>query len=418
MATVLEQADQATVSNNELNVPRDESVNVKINFSPTSVQTLSNNLRIWKAQKKLFVASVLCACFMFAEILGGYFAGSLAIMTDAAHLLSDFASFVISLVALHLSKRPGSATMSFGYARAEVIGAFISILLIWSLSGILFVEATRRLVKPQPVDGRLMFIIALIGLFVNLLMGLVLGHQHEHSHHSHSSKKAANITAAEESSEGQPLDASGKEESHSDISSSHEQINFHSAHQEEQNVNVYAAYIHVLGDAIQSLGVLMAALLIWYFPNMQVADPICTFLFTFIVLLTTFRLIGNTLNVLMEGTPPGIDLVEVYEALRSIPGVREVDDLHIWSVTLGKPALSAHLKAREMHYTLLSAQELLRNRFGIVHSTIQVNCDQDCCTENNLGLTSSMNCLSTFQVENARKTYYETFEGQFWKEPK
>jgi zinc transporter 2 len=87
--------------------------------------------RIWKAQKKLLVASILCALFMFAEILGGYLAGSLAIMTDAAHLLSDFASFVISLVALHLAKRPGSTTMSFGYARAEVIGAFVSILLIW-----------------------------------------------------------------------------------------------------------------------------------------------------------------------------------------------------------------------------------------------------------------------------------------------
>ncbi|GJQ10538.1 hypothetical protein GpartN1_g2823.t1 [Galdieria partita] len=366
-----------------------------------SSPSLQGNLGVRRAQKKLLVATVLCASFMFAEILGGYLAGSLAIMTDAAHLLSDFASFVISLVALHLSKRPGSTTMSFGYARAEVIGAFVSILLIWSLSGILLVEATRRIMKPQPVDGLLMSAVALIGLVVNLIMGLVLGHKHEHSHHSNN-KRNSNSHKEEQ----QPLLVEHKhnEDRHSDMSSEHSHENsFHSQHHEQPNVNVTAAYIHVLGDAIQSLGVLFAALLIWFFPNMQVADPLCTFLFTFIVLFTTFRLIGNTLNVLMEGTPPGINLVEVYDCLCSIPGVQEVDDLHIWSVTVGKPALSAHVKASEMHHTLLMAQEILRKRFGIVHSTIQVNCDQECCTDSNLGLSSHMNCLNTSQVENVRR---------------
>lgn len=190
---------------------------------------------------------------------------------------------------------------------------------------------------------------------------------------------------------------------HSEASSEYNRSNsFHSQHDEpSNNVNVRAAYIHVLGDAIQSLGVLFASIVIWFFPNMQIADPLCTFLFTFIVLLTTFQLIGNTLNVLMEGTPPGISLVEVYDCLCSIPGVQEVDDLHIWSVTLGKPALSAHIKASELHHTLLLAQEVLRRRFGIVHSTIQVNCDQECCTD--LGLSSSMNCLNTSQVDNVRR---------------
>jgi len=248
------------------------------------------------------------------------------------------------------------------------------------------VEATRRIMKPQPVDGRLMCVIAVIGLVVNLVMGLVLGHSHEHhSHHTEHNKI--------EKEEQQTL-LSHEEHQHED---SH-------LHSEQQNVNVRAAYIHVLGDAIQSLGVLFAALLIWFFPNMQVADPLCTFLFTFIVLFTTFQLIGNTLNVLMEGTPPGISLVEVYDCLCSIPGVQEVDDLHIWSVTLGKPALSAHVKANEMHHTLLTAQEILRKRFGIVHSTIQVNCDQECCTDNHP--SGDMNCLNTSQVEkkNVRKT--------------
>ncbi|EME30412.1 cation efflux system protein, CDF family [Galdieria sulphuraria] len=325
-------------------------------------QSFQGELRVRRAQKKLLVATVLCASFMFAEILGGYLAGSLAIMTDAAHLLSDFASFVISLVALHLSKRPGSTTMSFGYARAEVIGAFVSILLIWSLSGILLLEATRRIMKPQPVDGRLMFAVALIGLVVNLVMGLVLGHKHEHSHHRNTSR-----TRKSPKEEQRPLLLEHNEDMHSDVSSEHSrESSFHNQLNEQPNVNVTAAYIHVLGDAIQSLGVLFAALLIWFFPNMQIADPLCTFLFTFIVLFTTFQLIGNTLNVLMEGTPPGISLVEVYDCLCSIPGVQEVDDLHIWSVTVGKPALSAHVKASEMHHTLLMAQEILRKRFGII----------------------------------------------------
>lgn len=121
LTTQDEKAPQQSCSNNwDTQVQLEDS-------SPSSQE----DWKLWRAQKKLLIAVVLCALFMFAEILGGYLAGSLAIMTDAAHLLSDFASFVISLVALHLSKRPGSTTMSFGYARAEVIGAFVSILLIW-----------------------------------------------------------------------------------------------------------------------------------------------------------------------------------------------------------------------------------------------------------------------------------------------
>ena len=132
-----------------------------------------------KARRKLWLASALCFLFMICEIVGGFFANSLAIMTDAAHLLSDLAGFLISIFALWLATRAPTSRLSFGFHRAEILGALISVLLIWLLTGILVYEAIFRIRNPQDVDGKLMFIVASTGLGVNIALGFIL-HQSGH----------------------------------------------------------------------------------------------------------------------------------------------------------------------------------------------------------------------------------------------
>lgn len=346
-----------------------------------------------RARRKLATSSALCFVFMLAEIAGGYFAGSLAIMTDASHLLSDLTGFIISLVALHMGQQPATRSLSYGYARAEVLGAFMSIVLIWALTAVLVVEAVRRLLRPEPVDGRLMFIMAALGIVVNVFMGLVLGHEHDHTHahHQHDAAAAEHGHAhgdLETHGEGGRADrAEHAHHEHANAnaggSSSPKSHHRHHSHMGE-NVNVRAAFLHVIGDLVQSVGVMIAAVVVWWRPELRAADPICTLLFSVIVLVTTLRMIGETVQVLMEGTPRNINLHEVYASLVALDGVVEVQDLHVWSLTVGRPALSAKLRSdstvADAHRITMAAEQACRARFGIEHTTIQVNCvDPACC---------------------------------------
>ncbi|KAK6630369.1 hypothetical protein RUM44_005036 [Polyplax serrata] len=284
------------------------------------------------ARRKLIVASVLCVIFMVAECVGGYLSNSLAIATDAAHLLTDFASFMISLFSLWVSSRPATRKMSFGWYRAEVIGALTSVILIWVVTGILVYLAVQRiLMKSFEIDVVLMLITSAIGAVVNLIMGLSL-HYNGHSH-------------------------GGKNHSH------------------EENINVRAALIHVIGDFIQSFGVLVAALIIYFRPTWKIVDPICTFLFSILVLITTFAIIRDTINVLMEGLPRGIDFVQVTETFLGIDGVLKVHNLRIWALSLDKIALSAHLAIKpgiNPQKILAMASKNIRNKYNFFEMTLQV----------------------------------------------
>lgn len=279
-----------------------------------------------KEVRKLLVAIVLCFIFMVAELLGGYISGSLAIMTDAAHLLSDVAGFLVSLCALSLSRRKASSVMSYGYHRAEILGALVSISLVWVLTGWLVVEAIDRLRNPQPIDGKVMFIVAGLGVLVNGLIGFVL-HPHQH-HHRHEQ---------ESSLHREPLLEEGGYEPPQPTSNT---VHYHPA---EPSLNVRAAFIHAIGDLIQSVGVLIAASLIWWRPSWHIADPLCTFLFSVLVLASTWMLTRDTIVILMEGAPPGISHTLIREQLGAIPGVQEVHDLHIWSLAPGKVAATVHV---------------------------------------------------------------------------
>jgi len=185
---------------------------------------------------------------MVGEIIGGYLANSLAIATDAAHLLTDFASFMISLFSLWVATRPSSKRMSFGWYRAEVIGALTSVLMIWIVTGILVYLAIQRLVDNEfDIDAKIMLITSGVGVLFNILMGLTL-HQHGHSHggggHSHGG------------------DSHGH--SHSDPESRPLLNTSNDSHNNQENINVRAAFIHVIGDLVQSVGVFIAAIVIYF----------------------------------------------------------------------------------------------------------------------------------------------------------
>jgi len=254
-------------------------------------------------------ASVLCLLFMVSEIVGGILSNSLAIATDAAHLLADFGSFMISLFAIWVAARPKSQKFSFGLHRAEVLGALLSVLMIWLITGVLVYMAVLRILHNEhKVDAPVMLITSSIGVAFNIIMGCTLGHGHSHG-------------------------GSDDKEKQGPSSSGHT----------HENINVKAAFIHVVGDLMQSIGVYIASLIIYFYPEYTIVDPICTFIFSVLVLATTISILKQTVGILMEATPPGINYEFVKNTCLSVEGVIQVQNLRIWSLTSNKTALMAHL---------------------------------------------------------------------------
>lgn len=305
-----------------------------------------------KARNRLLIASVLCLVFMLAEIVGGYLSNSLAIASDAAHLLTDFASFMISLFSLWIASRPSTKKMHFGWYRAEVIGALTSVLMIWVVTAILLYIAFLRLMNNDfDIDTKIMLITSGLGVVVNLIMGLSL---HDHGHgHSHSNNHSHKVSAD-----------NGK----------------------KQNINVRAALIHVIGDFLQSLGVFIAALVIFFKEDWKIVDPICTFLFSVLVVITTFNIIKDVMLVLMEGAPRGIDFKEVISTLMDTPGVKRVHNVRIWALSLDKIAMSAHIainQGTDPQTILVTTTKNVQDRYNFFEMTLQIEEFQDimenCC---------------------------------------
>jgi zinc transporter 2 len=314
--------------------------------------------------RKLLLASSFCTIFMVVEIIGGLWAHSLAILTDAAHLTSDIVGFAISITAIAIARRPATAQMSWGFHRAEIMGAMFSIFIVWFLTLWLVNEATQRLIaRDRHINGTIMLGTALIGLLVNLVMLGIMG-EHGHGH------------------------GGGHDDGHSHA---------HGGEDAPGNVNLRAATIHVLGDLIQTVGVVCAAALIWYNPNWWYLDPICTYLFSVLVVFTTLPILKETTMVLMEGTPVGVKPQEVADTLCQVPGVREVHDLHIWSIGSGQTKCGKMKAALAVHLTqdstsklntcdiLHRVEEVLRDSYGIHHTTVQIEeCESLDCAQSDI----------------------------------
>lgn len=375
------------------------------------------------SQRVLRIVTALCFFFMCVELIGGYVSGSLAIMTDAAHLLSDLVSFMISLMSLQMATKSPNSSMTFGYHRAEILGALISVFLIWGLTVVLVWESINRILNPGLIDvnAGMMLIVAIIGFIVNIIMGLVLllsGEGHNHSHgglpsshgHSHGHDEHHHSDDEEEDEEHghshgshsdddehhghshdheeKPLIGHGKKKHHHDDNDNHGLIERFMElilpKKSKRSININAAILHVLGDLMQSVGVIIAALVIWFIPSWKLADPLCTLLFSVIVITTTMRVMKQGVRVLMEGTPDGIDSQEVAAALQSIPSVIAVHDLHIWSLSVDQPALAVHLVvafkgedngsalAESPEEVLNQVNDMLQTKYHISHTTIQL----------------------------------------------
>ncbi|XP_047338142.1 metal tolerance protein B-like [Impatiens glandulifera] len=341
------------------------------------------NLLAMKLYGIIFFYSVVMA----VEIAGGMKAHSLAILTDAAHLLSDIAGFFISLLAIWASGWDATANHSFGFSRLEVLGALVSVQLIWLVSGILIFEAFDRILQEtQKIDGRIMFATAAFGFLVNFITVIWIGHSHGHNHgHDHSHGHGHGHDHDHDHHHDQEHDYDHK---HGDIEKCNDKEEEGEGEDSKSlvsgsdknktknlNINLQGAYLHVMVDMIQSVGVMIAGLVIWVKPNWPVIDLICTLIFSLISLTTTIPMLKRLIYILMERTPNEVNVINLENGLKCIDGVSDVHDLHVWTITEGKNVMTCHVivepdfKSNEI---ILNIKEYCVKTFRIHHVTIQL----------------------------------------------
>ncbi|NXT98403.1 ZNT4 protein, partial [Buphagus erythrorhynchus] len=305
-----------------------------------------------KVKKRLTLAALLYLLFMTGELIGGYVANSLAIMTDALHMLTDLSGIILTLLALWLSAKSPTKRFTFGFHRLEVLSAIISVLLVYILMAFLLYEAVQRTIHMDyEINGDIMLITAAVGVAVNLIMGFLLnqsGHLHSHSH-SHSHVPQPNS----------PNSAQGSSHGHS------------------SSLAVRAAFVHALGDLVQSIGVLVAAYIIRFKPEYKIADPVCTYVFSILVVFTTIRILCDTGVIILEGVPRHLNVDRIKEDLMKIEDVYSIEDLNVWSLTAGKTTAIVHLQlvpgsSSKWEDVQSKARQLLLNTFGMYKCSVQL----------------------------------------------
>ena len=263
--------------------------------------------------------------FLVAEVVGGFLANSLALLADAGHMLTDVAALALSLFVAWFSRQPAAPEKTYGYLRWEILAALLNGATLLVVSGFIIVEAFGRLRAPEAVGTSLMLVVAVGGLLVNALCAWILQPLHQHS------------------------------------------------------LNARGAYLHVLGDLLGSVGTVVAGLLIRV-TGWQAADPIASIIVTLLVVRSSWRLVRESVDVLLESTPSHISLGAVRQKLAGVDGVSGVHDLHVWTVTSGMVAMSAHaIVPREVdHQRVLRDAMRAMHDFGIHHCTVQIECEPMC----------------------------------------
>lgn len=273
-----------------------------------------------RSRGRLTATLALTCGFLVVEVVGSLWSGSLALLADAGHMLADAGGLALALFAIWIAGRPPTPAKTYGYYRAEILAALINALVLLVVAGGILVETYRRFLTPPAILGGPMLGIAVIGLAVNLACaGLLHG-------------------AAEGS------------------------------------LNVRAAYLEVLGDALSSLGVVIAAVLV-VLTGWTQADPLVSGAIALVIVPRTWGLLRQAVNILLEGTPAHLNLAEIEDAICSVAGVRRVHDLHVWTLTSEREAMSAHVvvdDVRDSERLLETLHAVLHARFGIDHTTIQL----------------------------------------------
>ncbi|WP_442954927.1 cation diffusion facilitator family transporter [Paenibacillus sp. SYP-B4298] len=273
------------------------------------------------SKKTLWITLVLTLFFAIVEVVGGLLSRSLALLSDSMHMFSDVVALGLSMTAIYLASRQPNRRFTFGFLRFEVIASLLNGLALAVIALGIFYEGIRRMFNPQEVKLGFMLVIAIIGLLVNVTLTIVL---------SRSMK-------------------------------------------EEDNLNVRSALWHFIGDLLSSIGVIVSAVLI-YFTGFTVLDPLISIVIGFIIFAGGARIIRESYLIIMESVPEQFNLDELRQAIRGVEGVEDVHELHLWTIATGHYSLTAHVLVREdiqPYCAVLAINELLKEAYGIAHSTIQ-----------------------------------------------
>ncbi len=272
------------------------------------------------SERKVLWAMLLTGGFMFAEVIGGLVSGSLALLADAGHMLTDFASLALAWFAFRLARRPADPQRSYGYHRFQVVAAYTNGISLFAIALWIIVEAIGRFLDPVSVMGTQMLVVAALGLLVNVAAFWI-------------------------------LHRGGGE-----------------------NINVRGAAIHVLGDMLGSVGAIAAALVILW-TGWTPIDPILSVVVALLILRSAWAVTKESGHILLEGTPSGIDSARVGAALREVTGVLDVHHVHVWSLTTERPLLTLHAvveSCADQNRVLIEVNRILQERFGIAHVTVQL----------------------------------------------
>jgi cobalt-zinc-cadmium efflux system protein len=272
----------------------------------------------------------LTFAYMLAEAVGGYLTNSLALLSDAGHMLTDVASLVLAMLALWFAARPITTKKTYGYYRLEILAALANGVALVVISILIFYEALQRIERPEAVRGFEVMLIATGGLVINAISAWLL----------------------------------------------------HSA--SEENLNMRGAFLHVISDALGSVGAVAAGLLVWW-RGWALADPFISIAMCLLIVYSSWQLIRESVNILLEGTPSHINVRAVIESLQTVEGVSNVHDLHVWTISSGKEALSAHVTIEpgaSHRLVLQSLQQRLSSEFNIGHVTIQIESPDEANIEN------------------------------------
>ncbi|MDP2952102.1 MAG: cation diffusion facilitator family transporter [Chloroflexota bacterium] len=304
---------------------------------PREDQHRHNHFSALSGQMKLAV--LLTGAVLVGEVAGGLLANSLALLSDAGHVFTDLLALSLSWYGVKQAERPASARMTFGYYRIGILIALINAVSIIAIALVIFYEAYRRFQQPEPVQGTLMFGVALIGLLANLVV-----------------------------------------------------VRWLWSHQ-KGNLNVRSAFLHAFGDALSSVAVVIGGIIIiftaWFW-----LDPILSILIAVIIGIGGWRIVKETISIFLEASPGHLNLEELARAIREVPGVENVHDLHVWTVSPEMHALSCHVRLAEAYADQRAAVlgklgAMLQQRFDIEHPTVQLDCME--CDQDTLYCTFSPN---------------------------
>jgi cobalt-zinc-cadmium efflux system protein len=277
-------------------------------------------------RKGLLIALSITFLMMIVEVIGGLMSNSLALLSDAGHMLTDNLALLLSFFAMKFASMPATDRKTFGFYRLEILAAFVNGIVLVLLSLYIMYEAYLRILHPQPVAGTLMLVVAVIGLAANVVGALFL------FKHSHS------------------------------------------------NLNIRGAYLHILGDALSSVGVVIGGVII-IATGWSLIDPILSILISLVIIYGSWSLVKESVNILLESAPAHINIETVRDEIAKLPGVREAYHVHLWTITSGVYAMSAHVliddqpvsSSREV---IDAIRSLLSDKFNIIHSTIQLECEK------------------------------------------